>query len=322
MERRRIGSLEVSVFGLGSAAFGMRADYPTAKRAVEAALSVGINVFETADMYGGGQAEEFLGRALGSRRDEAVIATKFGYAPLTDLTQLTFLGASANVIREAVDGSLRRLQTDYIDLYSQHAPDPGVDVSETLGALDELVKVGKVREIGTSRFSAAQIEHADEVARATGKTRFTATTAKMSLVARGALADLVPAARRLDIAFVPFSPIGSGLLRDGGPREAPTSAGQSVVASRMAAQLYTLENFRLIAELERVAEERERTLSELALAWLIAQPGVTTVITGSTNPENIAANARVAENPLSTEELAEVDGIVAAIEATEMSTQQ
>ena len=206
MEHRSIGSLRVSLVGLGCNNFGMRIDAAATERVVHAALDAGINFFDTADIYGTTKSEEFLGRALAGRRDRAIIATKFGMA-VDDQRK----GARPEYVRQACDDSLRRLGTDHIDLYQLHQPDPNVPIADTLGAMDDLVKAGKVREIGCSNFSAEQL---DEAARATkpGAARFVSVQNEYSLLHREPERSVLPACERLGLAFLPFFPLASGLL--------------------------------------------------------------------------------------------------------------
>jgi aryl-alcohol dehydrogenase-like predicted oxidoreductase len=206
MEKRKIGSLEVSVVGLGCNNFGWRIDEQCTQAVVDAALENGINFFDTADIYGGTKSEEFLGRALGNRRDEIVLATKFGMK-VSDGKE----GARPEYIRQAVEDSLKRLGTDRIDLYQLHRPDENVPIADTLGALDELVKAGKVREIGASNFSADQLRRA-ETAVQEGAARFVSLQNEYSLINREVEAEVIPEAIKQQVAFLPYFPLASGLL--------------------------------------------------------------------------------------------------------------
>ena len=208
METRSIGALKVSLVGLGCNNFGMRMDEERSAAVVHAALDAGVTLFDTADSYGGTKSEEFLGRALGSHRDEVVVATKFA-SPLGGEGPG---GASARWVAQAVEDSLRRLGTDRIDLYQQHFPDDGVPIEETLGALNELVEAGKVRQIGNSNFSAEQIAAADEVSQRNGWARFTSAQNQFSLVSTGARRSVIPACVEHGLGFLPYFPLGSGLL--------------------------------------------------------------------------------------------------------------
>src|SRR5438552_2225536 len=230
VETRKIGSLEVSVVGLGGNNFGGRLDLEATRAVVDAALDAGINFFDTADIYGGTKSEEFLGRALGSRRDAAVIATKFG-GKIDEERK----GAKPEYIRQAVEDSLRRLGTDRIDLYQQHVPDPNVPIADTLGALDELVRAGKVREIGCSNFSVEQIREAEAAAQ--GRARFVSVQNHYSLLQRDPENGVLAECERLEISFLPYFPLANGLLtgkyRQGQPlpEGSRLSDGQSATLS-------------------------------------------------------------------------------------------
>jgi aryl-alcohol dehydrogenase-like predicted oxidoreductase len=206
MDTRRIGSLEVSVIGLGCNNFGRRLDFYATSAVVDAALDAGITFFDTADVYGGTKSEEYLGRALGRRREDVVIATKFGSA-----VDEQRRGARPEYVRRAVEDSLLRLSTDRIDLYQLHTPDPQVPIGETIGALDELVKAGKVREIGCSNFSADQLREAEEATREC-TARFASVQNEYSLLHREPEGDVLPECERLGLAFIPYFPLANGLL--------------------------------------------------------------------------------------------------------------
>ena len=309
VETRRIGSLEVSVVGLGCNNFGRRLDAAATATVVSAALDAGVNHFDTADLYGQGASEEFLGRALGRRRGDAVIATKFGHE------RSTFgRGARPDHVRRALEGSLRRLGTDYVDLYWLHQPDPATPIADTLGALDELVKAGKVREIGCSQFSAEQLREAEAAVRA-GAARFVAVQNQYSLLRREPEHDDVLAeCERLGLAFVPFFPLASGMLTGKYRRGQPIPQGSRLSEGGGYAELLNDRNLEVIEELVHFAESRGHTLLELAFSWLLARPAVASVIAGATKPEQVRANAAAAEWHLTDAELAEVDAITAALE--------
>ncbi len=305
MEKRRIGALEISVVGLGCNNFGPRLDADRTAEVVHTALDAGINFFDTADIYGKGQSEEFLGRALAGRRADVIIATKFGM-PMDENRR----GARPEYIRQAAEDSLRRLGTDYIDLYQIHEPDPDVPIEETLGALDELVRAGKVREIGCSNFSAAQLREA-ETASATGEmARFVSVQNEYSLLHREPEAEVLPECERLGIAFIPYFPLASGLLTGKYHRGEPAPAGTRLALSERYGRLLTDENLDRVEALRDFAESRRHTLLDLAFSWLLTPPAVASVIAGATRPEQVRTNAAAAGWRLSPEELRELDGIV------------
>ncbi|HEX7049820.1 MAG TPA: aldo/keto reductase [Longimicrobiales bacterium] len=302
METRRIGSLTVSVVGLGCNNFGTRLDAAGTAAVVHAALDAGINFFDTADTYGQGRSEEFLGRALGPRREGVVVATKFGM-PMDERRR----GARPEYVRRAVDDSLRRLGTDVIDLYQLHEPDPDVPIEETLGALDELVQAGKVREIGCSNFSAEQLREA-EAAAAPGAARFVSVQNEYSLLHREPEREVLPECERAGIAFIPYFPLASGLLTGKYRRGRPVPAGTRIAAG-WGAGLLTDRNLDIVESLIAFAESRGHTLLELAISWLAAQPMVASVIAGATSPEQVRANAAAAGWAFTPAELAEIDSI-------------
>jgi len=313
MEMRRIGSLDVSLVGLGCNNFGMRLDEVQSTAVINAALDAGINFLDTADSYGGkGASEQIIGTALaGGRRDEVVIATKFA-SPFDG--DPPGGGASAAWIRQAVEGSLRRLQTDRIDLYQQHMFDAEVPIEETQGALAELVAAGKVREIGSSNFSAAQVDAAEALSESKAWPRFVSVQNRFSLLDRDALADVIPACERLGIAFLPFFPLGSGMLT--GKYKAgeafPEGTRLASMPPKRAESFASDRNHRLVEALDGVATERGHTLLELAFAWLAAQPAIASVIAGATSPEQVAANVAAVDWKLSEADLAAVDAALAA----------
>lgn len=305
MELRTLGDggPKLSVVGLGCNNFGMRMDEPASAAVVNASLDHGINHFDTAEMYGGGKSEEYLGAALSSRRDQAVIATKFLPRPQD---QPYKPGDLAKRIREACEGSLRRLGTDRIDLYYQHYPDPDAPVEEALEVLDELVTAGKVLHIASSNVSAAQIEEADSVARAKGWARFTGTQIEWSLLARAVEATVVPAAHAHGLGVVPYFPLASGLLTGKYRRGEPFPPGTRLAASERFARVATDDNFAKVDAFRAFAESRGHTVTELAIGWLLAQSSVTSVIAGATKPEQVEANVKAAQWVLSPDEAAAV----------------
>src|SRR5688572_7168871 len=303
LETRAIGSLSVSVVGIGCNNFGGRIDAARSTEVVVAALDAGINFFDTADMYGDGRSEEFLGRALGARRAEVIIASKFGNAIPGKVG-----GGRPKYVKQALEGSLKRLGTDYIDLYQQHIPDPTVPVAETLEALDEAVKAGKVREVGCSNFSPEQLRAAASVAR--GATRFVSVQNEYSLLHRepeeGALAEC----DRLDMAFLPFFPLKSGLLTGKYRKGQPIPPGTRVAKVERYRSLLTDENLNRVEGLIAYAQSRKRTLLELAVSWLLAHPRVASVIAGATSASQVRANAQAAAWTLSESDLEQIDEVL------------
>ena len=305
METRRIGSLDVSVVGLGCNNFGGRLDAEQTASVVDASLDAGINFLDTADIYGKTLSEEYLGRALRGRRDRVVLATKFG-AKVDDERK----GARPEYVVRACEDSLRRLDTDYIDLYQLHTPDGTVPIADTLGALDELVQAGKVREIGCSNFSPAQLREAEAAVRP-GGARFVSVQNEYSLIHREPEQGVLDECARLGIAFIPYFPLASGLLTGKYRRGQPVPEGTRLTEERFAGARSD-ENLELVERLIAFAEARGHTLLELAFSWLLTRPTVVSVIAGATKPEQVRGNAAAAGWRLSSEELAELDGILPA----------
>jgi aryl-alcohol dehydrogenase-like predicted oxidoreductase len=309
MEKRRIGSLEVSLAGLGCNNFGWRIDAAASERVVHAALDAGIDFFDTADLYDTGKSEEFLGRALKSRHgasggasnNQAIIATKFGMK-LDDQRQ----GAHPDYVRRAAEDSLRRLGVERIDLYQLHQPDPATPIADTLGALSDLVRAGKVREIGCSNFSAAQLREARQAAGSGA--RFVSVQNQYSLFHREPEAEVIPECRKEGLAFLPFFPLANGLLTGKYRRgEAPPKGSRGEAG--FGPKVFTEENLAKVEKLTAFAKERGHTLLELAFSWLAAQPTVASVIAGATSPEQVQANAAAADWNLTAADLAEISKI-------------
>jgi aryl-alcohol dehydrogenase-like predicted oxidoreductase len=308
VETVKIGSLEASRVGLGCNNFGMRIDEAASTAVVHAALDAGVSFFDTADSYGRTRSEEFLGRALAGRRDDVIVATKFA----SDLGEGQG-GASARWVAAAVEGSLRRLGTDRIDLYQQHRPDDSVPIEETLGALDALVRAGKVREIGNSNFRTSQVEAADEVSRERGWARFVTAQNHMNLLERSPRRRLLPACERLGLAFLPYFPLASGLLTGKYRRgEAAPEGTRLALWGERAAGIMTDDNFAVVEALTAWAGDHGHTILDLAFAWLAAQPAMGPVIAGATSPAQIQANAAAVAWSLGDDELAEIDAILDA----------
>ncbi len=308
MEMRQIGSLRVSVLGLGCNNFGWHIDEEASQRVIAAALDAGINHFDTADVYGNTQSEVILGKALGARRDQVVIATKFGHK-----VDETRFGAKPDYVKRAAEDSLRRLGTDRIDLYYLHKPDPTTPIADTLGALHELVEAGKVRQIACSNFSPEQLREAEAAAK--GGVRFVAVQNEYSLLHREPEKGTLQTCQELNIAFVPYFPLKSGLLtgkyRKGvTPPEGRLSGQKGSYFERMGSTHLTEENLEKVERLIQFAESRGHSILDLAFAWLLARPQVASVIAGATKPEQIEANARAVRWTLTQDDLQAVDQIV------------
>ena len=290
--------LRASRVGLGGNNFGQRLDLAATRAVVDAALDAGVTFIDTAELYGGGGgSERFLGEILEGRRDRVVLATKFGWG--TEAGR----GARENVLR-SIEGSLERLRTDYVDLYYLHRPDPATPVAETLGALDELVRAGKVRAAGCSEFTAVQLAEADRVARERGTARFTVLQNRYSLLERGDDTDVLPLCRELGVAYVPYFPLASGLLTGKYRRGEPAPEG-----SRLAGREIEDERLARVEAFARFAEERGHTLLELALSALAATPGIGSIIAGATTPEQVRANVAAVGWELSPDDLAALAAI-------------
>jgi aryl-alcohol dehydrogenase-like predicted oxidoreductase len=275
------GGPEVSVVGLGTNNFGRRCDYERTVAVIDAALDAGVTLLDTADIYGQGASEEFIGRALAGRRDGVLIATKFG-KPMEERPEER--RGNPDYIRWAVESSLRRLRTDVIDLYQLHEPDPVTPIEETLGALNDLVHDGKVRWIGSSNFPAEQIEAAEEVARGAGFHRFVSVQNEYSFVEREAEDEVLPMCERLGIGFLPYFPLASGLLTGKYRR------GETATEGRLAGREIPAERWDRAEVLQRYSDERGASLLEVAIGGLLAMPAVTSVIAGATSPEQVRAN--------------------------------
>lgn len=309
MKMRRLGTsgLKVSEVGLGCNNFGMRIDQKATQAVVDAALDAGITFFDTADVYGGTKSEEFLGKALGKRRGDIVLATKFGMRIGDDPRRM---GGSRRWIMRAVEDSLTRLGTDWIDLYQFHATDADTPIDETLRALDDLVSQGKVRYIGNSNFTGWQIADADWTA--AGGTRFVSAQNQFSLLERKVEFEVLPACEHFGLGFLPFFPLASGLLSGKYRRGEKPPEGTRLAAwgARGAAALSD-RNFDKVEKLTGWAEERGHTILELAFAWLLGHEVVSSVIAGATSAEQVKTNAATAAWALTSEEVKEVGDLIA-----------
>jgi aryl-alcohol dehydrogenase-like predicted oxidoreductase len=303
MQTRKIGSLDASVVGLGCNNFGWRIDAEASAKVIDAAIESGVTFFDTADRYGKGQSEDFLGRALGKRRDEIILATKFGME-----MEKGQQGASAKYVGEAIDASLQRLRTDRIDLYQLHQPDPNTPITDTLGALNELVRAGKVREIGCSNFSVAQIQEAADASQS--RAQFVSVQNEFSLFHRepetnGVLAEC----ERRGLAFLPYFPLGSGLLT-GKYRKGKKLPDGSRAADGWGPKVFTEQNLVIVESLIEFAESKGHTILELAFSWLLSHKPVASVIAGASKPEQVRANVRAGDWQLAADDRAQIDAIM------------
>ncbi|NUR59030.1 MAG: aldo/keto reductase [Catenulispora sp.] len=310
MRYRHLGNsgLLVSVVGLGCNNFGRRLDVAGTRRVVDAALDAGITLLDTADMYGDTQSEEFLGEVLTGRREQVVLATKFGHQGY-DMKYGAAAGAKGGraYIRRAVEASLKRLRTDHIDLYQLHTPDPRTPIAETLSALDDLVREGKVRYLGNSNFTGWQIAEAHLVAQQLGATPFVSAQNHWSLLVREAETEVVPAARHFGLGVLPYFPLANGLLT-GKIRRGQGIPDNARLAQR--SEWVTEERLDKVETLTAWAQKNGRTLLDVGIAALAAQPGCASVISGAMNPEQVRANAAAGTWEPTAEQLAEIDAIV------------
>jgi aryl-alcohol dehydrogenase-like predicted oxidoreductase len=327
MRHRRVGrsGLVVSVVGLGCNNFGRGLDTASARKVVDAALDEGITLFDAADIYGSqkGSCESMLGEIFAGRRDSVILATKFGFDMDGENGPDWGARGSRRYIRRAVEGSLRRLRTDYIDLYQYHRPDGVTPLEETLSALDELVKEGKVRYVGSSNLAAWEVVECDWLSRREGVARFVSAQKEYSLLERGAEAEFVPACLHCGVGFLPYFPLASGRLTgkyrrgDGASPDHRLSgeAPQWTIGStaRPWNELLSDEVFDRIEALEAYAAERDISLLEVAVGGLLARPGVTSVIAGATSAEQVRANAAAAEWIPSAADLVAIDAVPGAL---------
>ncbi|HWK47570.1 MAG TPA: aldo/keto reductase [Stellaceae bacterium] len=312
MKRRTLGKsgMEVSIVGLGCNNFGGRIDLEASRKVVHKALDLGITLFDTADMYGNqGGSEECLGQILGDRRKDIVLATKFGM-PM-DAAE-TAKGASRRYIMAAVEASLRRLKTDWIDLYQLHRPDPLTPIEETLQTLNDLIRQGKVRYIGCSNLPAWQVVEAQWTARELGLNAFASCQDEYSLLVRDPDRDLIPAMQAYGLGLLPYFPLASGLLTGKYKRNAPMPDGARLTTTQRLSDRYMVDaNWQIVERLEDFAQARGRDLLTLAFSWLAARPTVSSVIAGATKPEQIEQNIQAVDWSLTPEELAEIDRLTA-----------
>ena len=304
---RSIGSIPVPLVGVGCNNFGRRIDEDRTRKVVDAAYEVGATLFDTADLYGDGRSEEFLGKALGRRRDEAVIVSKFGMRTPPD----GLSGGDPVWAVRACEDSLTRLGTDRIDVYLIHTPDETTPIADTLTAMSRLVDEGKVREIGCSNFSAEQLEQAEEAAKEKDVRRFVTVQNEYSLLAREAREEVLPACRKLGLSFMPYFPLASGMLTGKYRRGQPPPPGTRMAGRDGWDEFLTDERFDVVERLTAFAKEHGHTILQLAMAWLASQPEIATVIAGATSPDQVRENAEAVETwKLSDDEFAEVDDLL------------
>jgi aryl-alcohol dehydrogenase-like predicted oxidoreductase len=310
MQHRSLGrsGLQVSLVGLGCNNFGGRIDLAATRSVIDKAIALGITFFDTADIYGGGgKSEEFIGAALGERRKQIVLATKFG--KMNEAVAGT-RGTRAYIVK-AAEASLKRLKTDWIDVYYMHEPDPQTPIEETLRALDELTKAGKIRHAAASNFSAAQLDEAVATAKRIGVAGFVATQEEYSLLVRDIEKAVLPAIERNGIGLVPYFPLASGMLSGKYRKGSPLPAGTRLAGSGNYDRYLTPANWDKLEKLRTFAEARGHSLLELAMSWLACHPAVASVIAGATRPEQLEANAKSVDWALTDAEMAEVGKITA-----------
>jgi aryl-alcohol dehydrogenase-like predicted oxidoreductase len=309
MEYRQLGNsgVRVSVIGMGTNQFGQRVEQSDVNNVIDAALDMGINFIDTADVYAGGQSEQTLGHALKGKWENFVVATKVfsrtGEGP-------NDRGASRYHIMNGVEASLRRLQSDHIDLYQMHRWDSETPIVETLRALDDLIHSGKVRYIGASAYAAWQLAKANLLAEIRGWSQFVTVQSHYHLLEREVEKEVIPYCQEHQVGFIPFFPLAGGFLTGKYTRDKGAPAGSRGESSQYVQQYMTEENYTVVERLTAWAEERQRTMAELAQAWLLAQPQVCSVISGLTRLEHLQQNAKAADWKLTSEDLADIESIL------------
>ncbi|MGH2592835.1 MAG: aldo/keto reductase [Anaerolineae bacterium] len=311
MHYRNLGrsGLKVSAVGLGGNRFGSKCDLETTKRILHTALDLGVNFIDTADVYAAGRSEEFIGEAIHGRRDRVVVATKV-FGKVGDGPNDR--GASRQHILQAVEASLRRLQTDTLDLYQIHEWDEATPIDETMRALDDLVRAGKVRYIGASNFAAWQVCRANDLTEMRGWTAFVSVQPEYHMLERGIEAELVPYGKAFNVGILPYFPLAGGFLTGKYRRGQAAPPGSRGESSHYVQKYMTDASYTLVERLTHFAGERGHSLTELAIAWLLAQPQISSVISGATSAEHVAANVKAADWALSVDELADVDAMLNA----------
>ncbi len=308
MQYRTLGSsgLQVSVIGLGTNQFGGKVDADGVARIIHQALDMGVNFIDTADTYTGGRSEETIGRAIAGRREQVIVATKVGN-PIGDGPNER--GASRRRIMNGVEASLRRLGTDYIDLYQIHRFDPHTPFEETMRALDDLVRSGKVRYIGASNYAAWQLCRANDVAEMAGGVPFVSVQPHYHMLERGIEQELVPYCRAFGVGIIPYFPLAGGFLTGKYKEGAAPPPGSRGESSSYVQQYFTAENFKKVEAWSEFARRRGRTMAELAVAWLLARPMVSSVITGVTSTEQLEHNVKAANWELSEADMEEIEAV-------------
>lgn len=313
MKLRQLGTtpLKVSTVGLGCNNFGLRIEADASRAVIHKALDLGITFFDTADVYGHrGGSETMLGQFLGARRKDIVLASKFGNA--MDEAG-TMKGASRSYIMSAVEASLKRLKTEWIDIYQLHRFDTATPLEETLRALDDLVKQGKIRHLGISSVTASQLVDLQSTAKHHGYSPLTTCEVEYSLLARGPERELIPTMKAHGVSLLPYYPLASGFLTGKYRRGSAMPEGTRLTQTQRYVDMFMTDtNWTRLEQLEAFCQQRSRTLLELAFSWLAAQPVVASVIAGATRPEQLEANIKAADWALSPDELAEIDRICAA----------
>ena len=310
MEYRKLGrsGLDVSVVGLGANNFGRRLDQPATEQVIRRAVDVGVTLIDTANVYGDTLSEQYIGESIEGIRDKLVLATKVASKMGDGPNQM---GASRKHILEQVEGSLKRLGTDYIDLYQIHRPDPKTPIEETMRTLDDLVRQGKVRYVGCSNFAAWQVAQAMEVARSANLEGFVSAQPFYNMLKRDVEAELVPSCRRYGLGVLPYFPLANGFLTGKYQRgESPPEGTRLAGAGPRAGRILTDANFDVLEALESFASERDRSMVELAIAWLLGNPTVSSVIAGATKPSQVEANAKAFDWQLTGDEMEELDTIL------------
>jgi aryl-alcohol dehydrogenase-like predicted oxidoreductase len=310
MEYRQLGNsgVRVSIIGLGTNRFGSKEVGQTdVDEIIDQALDLGINFFDTANVYTEGRSEETLGQALKGRIDKVVLASKFSFPRKSSPNSW---GASRYQLMQAVDASLRRLQTDHIDLYYTHRWDASTPIEETLRALDDVIRMGKVRYIGASAYASWQLAHANVLAEMKGWTAFVVIQSEYNLLRRDVEREVLPYCRAHRVGFVPYYPLAGGFLTGKYERGKPPPPGSRGENTRAVRELMTEANYNTVVRLATWAEARGRGVNELAQAWLLAQPQVCSVLSGATKAQQVVSNAKASDWQLTTEELKEIDSII------------
>jgi aryl-alcohol dehydrogenase-like predicted oxidoreductase len=308
MQTRKLGALgpEVSLVGLGANNFGGRTDFEASRQVIGRALDLGVTLIDTADAYGNkGGSEEILGKVLGPRRKDVVLATKFGLP----MNEAGSGGASRRYVMQAVEASLRRLKTDWIDLYQLHRPDSKTPIEETLGALDDLKTAGKIRFIGCSNLSAPQLDDALSVAQRHGLASFVSGQDEYNLLDRDLEKDRVPVMQKHGLGLLPYFPLASGLLTGKYKHGAPPPPGTRLANSARHTDVLNARNWRIVDALGVFATQRGHTLLELTMSWLASRPFIACIIAGATRPEQVEQNLGAVSWALSPADLAAIDRI-------------